>query len=1229
MAWSSGTCLYKETRLNTEPAFPGSTISITLPTHDNSTFGTRTQGKRTIVTEQSSDRDEDAFAKRHLANHGSMFFRTKHEYPRSFLWRLLDNRRTLQIQAVDLDHDLTHELEANVTILLRFASPIRPFCVAFAEPDGRDAVTVFAITKANEFYTISLHRDFFLRPAASEQEISDWCKTTSLAQLSVYNPYRLFAHSNEEVLVSLDNSALLLLKRSDKDEALWDEIIFQGFAGWPSMRYLLSWRGEQKVKLEDMDLDLSAACAAEFSPDGKHIWTVCLNHTLKAWNRTTGKPGMQVDLLGDPEQPGDKAPSYVIEPAQASLMAVLNIPGGVDGALYHVVTYSPKQHQFVFWGVRDADAMDNGIHALKTEIDFIPPVDELMNTTAWTLSEFCFKPGPTGWRGTELWIRARSGPSSKVYMLRFDMNDNVAALKNAWKNDWVSVDPGPLSVEQLRYNPANPAELGLDELESFDVDVTQRWLNFLFYPGRFTAATLEAALLVFRRGLERVDSSQAKPKGSLKERLCATVSAFTSLGQKGLLNHTEFQSTLATQWQAFYSLVRDLHKRRGEHLALAFDTKSGTPWLVLNDYLSAIRLCSDPEKIALNSDALESSHAAPAPLQRMLESPEQRQVVRLLMSAASFRRGLPEHVQAGLQREVEHDILQNRSLSIVDRMELIEANCNLTQHVSDDDVSALVEGLPVQHVRELNSDMFFRAILSLGEEQQGRSMRRQITRVGLNALLTVSQEILPFNKDVLLDLLSLILFLQYEEDLPGDFDAPEVFVEIINQLKDNTVLSWMAGTMWSNVASWGPASETLLKSLSEASKSRKQLPITQTVLEGVLGHRSFDVQLPEGLHTDLLTYWSRVWLAHTFTERQDFETVVGDFMGILLVQEEYGLAFQFSRYLPENSWPTYLKGRTHLAHGEDDLASICFRKAAYNLGEQPPSSTHGRRLSKTATRSFDLDDADMKSSLIPPEQRDSFSEGLPRYYNHVLSLFERYKSYAYVVDFAHLGLQCLQGTENEELRTDLLTRLFHASIKTSRFDDAYSAMTRHTNAARRSSALQTLITSMISASQTSKLLSYPFLSLTQEVDSILLSLCYKTLNISSGPPYHLILYSFRIRRNDFRGAASILHDRLQRLKSSSSQVHDPRDERMAQCYLMIINTLENVGKEDAYILADQRVDVGGKNKFEIGKAKMMLKRKVVTLDMLRKEYQAELDRVEAIEEGRFPLIAAEDEMDIL
>ncbi|KAF1834238.1 hypothetical protein BDW02DRAFT_498745 [Decorospora gaudefroyi] len=1208
MVNNGGTCLYKEARLNIEPAFPGSTIACTLPSSSLSTFGSRPAGKRSVITEQHVDRDEDAFTRRHLATDGSMYFRRQHAYPRSFLWRVLDHKKMLEIQAVDLDHDFQDKFEANLTLLLSFPAPIRPFCLAFAEPTDRDALTVFAITTANELHTVTLHRDFFANPAASEADMETWCKRSEPALFSGRVPYRLVAVDAEELLVTLDDGAICRMFW-DKANNAWDGSRYQQ-SNW-SVRGLLSWKAQPTVRYENAELAISAAAAVAISPDKQHILSVCLDHTIRAWNIASGKPGAHMDLLGADDGALERANStYSIGPSQSTLMQVVEVLGGVGGAHYHVVTYSPKQHQFKFWGVRDADDPETGLYDAAIGSELVPPIDELMNTTVWTLEEFYIIPGPAGWRGSEIWIRARSGPSSRVYSLKFDLTDLAQNRTQTWKNDWVAVDSGPLTVEALKVNPANPSGRETDS-DQTHLDSTEQWLDFLFFPGRFTTATLETSLLIYKRALERTRLSRSSSRGSLKERLCATV---TALAVSGDQDAQQAGDSIAAQWQAYYGLVKDLHKRRGELLSLVYDRETDRPWLVLSDHLSAIRNCSQSELTSVNAAAILGSQTLRKPLRKALDTSDSRDVARLLNAASSFRQRLPSFVQREVQRHMEMDLLQSRNITMMDRMEWIEQNSDLSQHVSDEDVTLLVEELGTE-VKDLSTQTFLLAIKTLGYEEDGRPQsRKQIARYGLSALLRVSQEMLEADHEILLDLLVLILFMfvELEGETLDDFDAEEVFVELLGQYKDCMTVSWLARTVWARQSATGPASEISNRTLSATLKTGQKLPITQTILEGVYGDRAFEVSLPKAMKANLLTHWSRGWLVSIFQE-SDYDAAVEDIMGKLLGSREYDLAMDFSKFLKEGYWAAYLRGRLYIALGENALASVYFQKPAYHLA---------------LGAMFDVAEQDT-TNLVSEVDRNSFSEGLAQYYSHVVGLFEKAKAYSYVADFARLGLRSLLGQDDEELKTDLLQRLFTASIQTCRFCDAYSALIRHSDAALKHSDLQTLVTSMVSQSRTTELLSFPFVGLTDTVDTILASLCQKTLNLASGPPYHQILYSFRISRNNFRGAASILYERLQRLKTTSSKVHDPADDSLTRCYLMIINTLSSVSKEEAYILADQRIEGAGPPHWGIGQGKKLLKRQIVTLDTLRKEYQAELDRVAAIESGQFPFVDAVDDMHIL
>ena len=280
-------------------------------------------------------------------------------------------------------------------------------------------------------------------------------------------------------------------------------------------------------------------------------------------------------------------------------------------------------------------------------------------------------------------------------------------------------------------------------------------------------------------------------------------------------------------------------------------------------------------------------------LQKALPKSESRDVSKLLNAAASFRKGLSASFQRQLVHQVEIEILQSQSLSVFDRMELMEQSLDVLGRVSEEDISVLVEDLGM-NVKELTSETFYRAIRTLIQEEEGRpSKKRQITRFGLNALVRVSQETLETNYNTLLDLLVLILFMQFEEDISEEFDASEIFVEVINQLKDCLVLTWLASNAWAHQSPTGHASETLMKSLLDTFKSSRKLPFTQTLIEGIFGHQVCDPLIPRGLKTELLTYWSRVWLTQMF-KQQGYDASLDDIMGILLTQKEYGFASKFS-----------------------------------------------------------------------------------------------------------------------------------------------------------------------------------------------------------------------------------------------------------------------------------------------------------------------------------------------
>ena len=147
---------------------------------------------------------------------------------------------------------------------------------------------------------------------------------------------------------------------------------------------------------------------------------------------------------------------------------------------------------------------------------------------------------------------------------------------------------------------------------------------------------------------------------------------------------------------------------------------------------------------------------------------------------------------------------------------------------------------------------------------------------------------------------------------------------------------------------------------------------------------------------------------------------------------------------------------------------------------------------------------------------------------------------------------------------------------------------------------------------------------------------------SSTPSYASILYAWRIRNNNFRGAAEILYERLQRLKHSPA-ASSPDDESLLDCYLTLINTLACCGTDEAWILAERieglpnhshshqnnksKTGRGGKAVDGGDNVKAPPRRKIVTLEDMRREYSNELDRRSEILQGRFALVGNGDDDD--
>ena len=931
---------YREARLTLDPVYQSSTIAITLPSQTYSTFASRQAASREVVSKQPAEQDDVTFAKKHLASEASLYFRRAGRYPRAFLWRLLHDRSVLQIQSVDLyqNHSTKNQdqKEALLTLELRFPHPIQPFGVAFADPDESDALVAFVLTIAGELYTLFLQKEFFIRIAATELSVSELCKIYSPSSFGFRYPYRLYAGGTHEVWISLHEGSFLQLSRKGGEDG-WRET-FYSEGGWgSSFRGLIPWKGSDTIRWGNVDLYSSAVVSMGESPDGMYLFTVCLNHTLKSWNRRTGKAGIHMDLLGDDIIESANTPQYLIGAAQPQLLQVVD-QSGPNGELYYVVTYSPKRHQFKIWAILDADNTENGVRDLQPEVELVPPMEDLMNTSIWSLEEFIIRAG-FRWRDAQIWIRVRAGTNCVVY--KIDLGDirDTKLIHKQWSTNWTAVDPGGYNSETYQNHLKFLGDPILMEDEMQYASNVEKWLDFLFFPGRFSISTLEAALSVLEKGLDKRNAGTVSTKGTLKQRIWTAImsNADTTSDQDEHAHSNQYEPGCISRWRMYYGIIRDLQKRRCEILSLAYDNVDNLCWLALSDHVSPIRTCSDIESMILNAGiAVDLTEAQISSITTLpLQDPDFIIPMKLLYTSRQLRKGLPEILHYDLWKLVNAEVIQAQTQPLPRRLEDFEERLGLIALLSDDEFDKMAELLDdIGGFSSLSNDVFINIFEKLTEDQKGHHISRDITRYGSRTLIKGAQETLEQNLNVLLDLLVLILVLYTEvepEQFSAGFAPVDLYQLIMTFIQEHLVLHWLACTQYYR-SDAGPLSKSSESSMAPLELSSKPHSATSnpTVLENTFIGDWSEMLFPDESFSSLITYWCRAW---TFGAplREQYDAITCHVMGKLIKYRKYDLAMDFSRFLSQTSWAIYLRGRLSMALGDYTSSAKCLRKVAHGV----------------------------------------------------------------------------------------------------------------------------------------------------------------------------------------------------------------------------------------------------------------------------------------------------------
>lgn len=1271
MAQLIAPALWQETRLCPTYRSPSRVLDIntSLDHQQQSAFGA---GRKRGFNEISGT-DEEAFAHKYLATEGSLFFRGRDRAPRNFLWRVVESRRRLEVQSVDLVQDTSIPGEGWLTFRFAFPSAIISNGVALADGQHHDSLDIFVLTTSNDLYTFTLKRDLLTRETAPTEFDARTCmRKYTCNTFSFRHPYRFVAVDSQELLISLSDGGLLRMQRQGQDSvSQWRETFFSD-GGWSgTLRGLIPLRRHQTVKYGSVELEPNAIAALATSPDGKYIWTLSLDNVLRAWDKQNGKRVAQHDLLSDGnEREGRPNQRFVMDAEQGTLLQVVKLPPSTGERRvaslnakeeYFLVVYVPKFQQFRFYGIERSSTPTEGeawdLERLHSEPGLTPPLDELMNTNIWHLAEFYVQPG-ANWRNSRIWVRTRNGAQCQIFTLIFEFYDEEGKLLDLdvpWRSAWSVVDPGMQSIDSIRASLDLPGQL--EDFATTATTPSEQWLDFIFRPGRFSTASIETSLYIYRKGRGLLTAGTSKglnaTKVPLKERLFQAITSQVTLRRfpNQELDNDRYQSDSQAQWRTFFSILAHIHSRRNETIGFTVDLATGLPWTVGADFVAPVRKNDSLETITLNAQAVSDERLqsldndVAVDLFPGTESMYQSAFVSMARDFAGrlspdFRLRFSETaISQSLTQEVSDGTTNGK------KAQNLYEQCNMGEEVMDDDFQALQAAADetLHGLGSISAD-FLIGILELfcTKPERRTKVNKSLSPFGDKFTVAVAQETLEMERQTLLSVAMLVVFMHGDlerEELDGDFldRIDEVYDGIAFRLKINALLLWLAS-----------------HDIPEASTARANLPLdgpplaqneTLTLLERIaIGDWTPKSDAGESL-AEQLTTWAKQWLfGGDFFGSWD--SITGYIFGFLLKERLYQMATEFQRFImsdeTSSDWIKYLQGRLMLATGEYASAQAKFQSAAARMGEV-------RRITTA-------DDA----HLLSDEERNQFGQGPTAYYQHVATLYERLSVWSYAADFARMALDFLDhGIDADQIyaqdrlqndpdssqmeiidavmvqqrllnkggsvREELLSRLFNTLLQTGRYQEAFTALQQLNDLPVKRSELKKLLDTCVKTGAIQDLLALPYeaANLVHETDAVLLSLAEKELvtSTSTSRPFCRIVHAFRLGRSDYRGAAQVLHEQLERLKHTREQhsLQDPEDETLLDLYVLLITTLACCGEDKAWLLADPIEGV-----HEEG-----AKRRLVKLADVRRDYVAELDRRSDILQGRFALTGRGDEMDVL
>lgn len=1121
-------------------------VALPLPAEDHrgilSSFANDTSitwtGDTSIGLNDDDD-PEDIYYMNCVATAGGTLVRTstQTDEPRTIIWRVLRKSTILELDPVDLN---TRSKAQFRKIRIQTPAAFLDNCITICENPETGYLVLDFITTTSHLYTISFSFSEFIANAQNsmsdqghsltEKNASRWRSIKYPFMFDLKKPHLLYAVSHRELVAATVDGALVQMKRST---ALSDitSTTFSDPSNQQGLSRLFGWGQSDNIPGR-RGLSSRTTISMVAVSQARLLVTLSINRQLRVWSLESLTLLDFIELSSLQDSIHQEKITIGPEP-----MKLLSLPAW--DSKYEAAGFIPLS---TFIPIGDGTlkvwklnfGSGNVIDDLGDTYEIIPQPPDSYST--WLVNDFNILDNSAKSLQFQFSIMWKSNTSSAIYQTSAPF---IAGQDSTW---FIGCETDTTDLEYLNNDYQNN-------------DKATYFLNKIFGPAGYSKETIMAALPIYGNhyALKQVKSAKLDTsEQSLIDRVCQTVGTAVTLGHKsyGALDYAGYKSDLAQEWNRFDRLCSELERQGNEALSLSWDPNVELFWVVKASVFSVIRPTL-PVEIAYNNKSSAPSTRVSAIVAGALNTKpaDAVSILKVLDTMHAFRINLAYVHYGQIMAQVMDDVTSNPKFSTAERMTSIYTNYLETQvsETAFDDLNRSL--LRIDDVDGTLSALY--SVISsyvASAEQSGASLTVTGVVVASKALF----EVLTTSLIVVSD--ALLLILATVSDGKLNINSAQLYSKYLTLFKAISALLAFLEVRPLPLPAGDNSQITDLKNLSlNTSASYSSLPLMQSLVMADQGSRFDAVLSRKGFAQIINQLWSHWDISSS--------SAASRLIAQLLIRGDYEGAHEISKFLPFDSFSSFIRAHICLQSRDSRKARFLFRAASIELAERHLTSEELEIV---------------KGFGLGVYSKHSFGNGLARYFlcasKASLGCGLNVCALQLCRD-AQTNLGFVSGKDEKEKpevldeKTLELTQLvcehlFETGITVRSYDDAYNAVielallfdNEHTEPIDEAEDgdenegnfppveedkvtpyVESLASYMVQTGNIARLCQYPFVGLTNVITDLFLKKAQAALvratRISLNVPgieesgedaflYYQALYAWNVEHHDFRGGKS-------------------------------------------------------------------------------------------------------------